>query len=173
MASPSLKEQIRAAWESGGEPRIRTSLIKSDHPERLPDHLELTPGEWQQLAAVKEHLRTVAKHDAWDQTPEGSAAAIVNKCTPNVRRAIALAKEYAENVEATGGRTELFQPRQEMPPVDPIDRKLQARSHHEEIVGGLHDRLGTADSQATLNDRPVNLRDVVTAAVDVHTPAGE
>lgn len=169
----SLADQIREAFASGGDtpqrgdsPTLRdsphkTTLLNYDiDPRSVPD-IHLTPGEANQLKAVQEHMRLVAKHDAWDQSAEGSLAGIVNKCSPAVRQAIAASREFVERFDQTGGKTELFGERRELPPRDEVTQKIIDRDYHESAVSSLHERMGTSNS---VPDSPPSMRDYVTAA---------
>jgi hypothetical protein len=162
----SLATDIRAAWENGGEPPSKTSLLNFDiDPRSVPKSIQLSPAEQNQLAALKAHMRLVAKHDAFDASPQ-SLAAMVNSCTPRVRQAVALSREYAEHAEQTGGRTRLFEPKRELPKPDELDQRIIDRDAHERIVGGLHDRLNTREQQERIADTPPTMRDHVTASFD-------
>lgn len=170
----SLAADIRAAFVNGGDDAPnRTTLINYDiDPRSVPKPFDLTPEEADQLARLQKHIRVVAKHDAWDASKEGSLAGMVNKCLPRVKQAILASREFVERFDATGGRTQLFQERKELPKPDALDQKIIDRDYHEQIVGGIHDRLNTASKQSALADTHPTMRDAIEVAFTTSEPEG-
>lgn len=171
----SLSADIRRAFETGepDAPNRKATVINYDiDPRSVPKPFDLTPVEQDQLARLQKHIRIVAKHDAFDQSKEGSLAAIVNKCSPNVRAAIAASREFVERFDQTSGRMMPFDDRKELPKPDAIDQRIIDRDRHEQIVGGIHERLNTREAVERVNDSPPTMRDAIEVAFTTTEPEG-
>lgn len=139
---------------------------------RIPEKFTLTPAEQDQLKRVQEHIRLVARHNAWDKTPEGSINAIIRKCSPRVQETIRLNQQLVREADAAGYRKELFQPKKTIDDLglDKTTRAIMDRAETEDAISGIHERMGTAERQSEINDRPADLREQLSAAFDT-TPS--
>jgi len=127
-----------------------------------------TPAERQELQDIQRYLKS---HAANGTTPaEGSFTKVINAASPNVRQHILDNRAFAEHVRHEGGRTAPFEERLTLDEskLDDASRALLNRFDTEEVVAGVHERLGTPVACPSQQSGAPDLRESLTAAFDTH-----
>lgn len=180
MSAPTIRQSIVDAVAQGPNQHLLTTTERSMPPlldlsdtfEHLTNHGEpLSAAELRQLDQVEKNLRMGAKLGRLDSMPSGSIASAIKTLPVRLQAELAMRKELHDKLERTGGRTELFAPRNE-PQFDKEMQQVANAIRTEDSIVALNNRMGTGESQAALNDRPADMRDYVQASVDIHEAVG-
>ena len=120
----------------------------------------------QELFDASAYLREHAETD-FKKMPEKTVAAVLNTLSPEARKAFAiqyLGVEHAREAK----RNMPFEPKLTdediLGDLPPALQKTIGKIGDERIVNGLHERMGTAQAQAELNNQPPSLRETLSAA---------
>ena len=118
---------------------------------------------------LSEYLRLHAANGTIDQLPEGSINAVLNLVDPQTRRFLKEQQAKVENFRQSGGREMPFQPKRSLDDlgIDANIRKVMDRADTEDVTYKLHERMGTAEAQARINDAPPSMRDHINASYDL------
>jgi hypothetical protein len=120
---------------------------------------------------AQSYLKAHAGMD-WERMPEGSLAGVFNQLSPAARTYLKEQQAKVANFRESGGREMPFQPKRYLEDLNLPEHavKTLAKADTDDGIRSLHERMGTGEQQAKLNDRAPDIRDTLTAAFDA---AGE
>lgn len=134
----------------------------------------MTPHE-QEVFDISRYLRDHAKSD-FRHMPEGSIAGVLNRASPEARRALAIQFKAAEHAAETGGRIDEHgnlkpfaerydESRQRADRPKELNKAID-KLQTEQITNELSQRMGMPTPS---NDGPPDRREILSVAFDAHT----
>ena len=128
----------------------------------------MTPTE--EIAKLQRYIELHHGIDAeLGRMPEKTMAGLLNLVSPEARSIIKQNQSLVRDFKDSGGRSAPFQPKRYLDDLD-IPAHAQAamaKSDGEDIVRGIHERMGTPTASAPNNSAP-DMRETLTAAFDMN-----
>lgn len=125
-----------------------------------------TPSHTEELFQVSNYLGEHARSD-FKKMPEGSVAKVLNGISPEARKSFAtqyLALDHARDAKRNMPFEEKLTDEDIMGGLPETLRKTVDRIDTEQVTNRIHERMGTQQAQAELNNQPPTLRETISAA---------
>lgn len=129
--------------------------------------IHLTQKDREDISDAQSYLKLHADMD-FEHLPEKTLAGLFNQLSPAARDYLRSQQQKVADFRESGGREMPFQQKRYLEDMNLPEhvQKTVAKSDTEDGIQSLHERMGTAEAQTRVNDRPASMRDHITAAFD-------
>jgi len=118
------------------------------------------------LTASEQHELREATRFLNDNPSATRLGNFFNTLSPNVRAVVRRNIDIVEDHRQSGGRQRPFEPKQELS-LTPAQKQLIATHDTEDLTHRLNTRMGTSEQQSRIAEKPVDLRETLSASFDV------
>lgn len=127
----------------------------------------------QEIANMQEYIRLHHAHAAdFSALPERTMNGLFNQLSPEARALVKQNRDFVQDFRDSGGRSAPFQPKRYLDDSQFPEHisAAVAKSDGEDVVRGIHERMGTPTNDTPDNSAP-DMRETLSAAFTEHEGA--